>query len=153
MKTIFGLLGLLGLFGLCILPSRAAKPDLSCLLDHTKYFNVTLHKCCSRCPPGTYELNVCTETKDTGCSPCTRGSVQEYWSYRLWCRSCDPCDGDHEFVITPCTTAVETVCGCKPGYTMTPVKGGYRGRQCGMLSLSKKIHIRSWVCWVFFHKY
>lgn len=87
-----------------------------------QYFEQTLGKCCSRCEPGNYVKNLCTETSDTECQPCEDGRYTSNWNYArrcINCKSCDPPLVEKE----KCSRTKKQQCGCPDGYNCTQSSG------------------------------
>ncbi|CAI9614233.1 unnamed protein product, partial [Staurois parvus] len=90
--------------------------------NETQYFKETWRKCCSRCPPGTYLKNECTETSDTECQPCEDGRYTSNWNYAARCMNCKSCD-QPLIEKEKCTRTKKEQCGCPDGYTCTQLTG------------------------------
>ena len=64
---------------------------------------------CRQCKPGYYASRLCTESHDTVCKPCPRGTFMPEQNKLKICHPCTTCDADH-FVSKACTLRSDTVC-------------------------------------------
>ncbi|XP_066577929.1 tumor necrosis factor receptor superfamily member 11A isoform X2 [Amia ocellicauda] len=54
-------------------------------------------KCCSKCKPGQYALELCTNKSDTKCLPCPSNEYQSEWNREERCHTQKYCDGGRGF--------------------------------------------------------
>ncbi|XP_030044118.1 tumor necrosis factor receptor superfamily member 3 [Microcaecilia unicolor] len=72
--------------------------------------------CCSKCPPGEYAADRCSETNNTICRTCPMNSYTSEWHTHFACIQCSPkCKGDL-VEKQPCGPRSPRICQCKPGY-------------------------------------
>ncbi|XP_039618422.1 tumor necrosis factor receptor superfamily member 1B-like [Polypterus senegalus] len=85
------------------------------------YFDKSLRRCCSQCPPGTKVSKVCTATQDTQCEECPLGHFTDIWHTSLDCERCNNhCDEKYNLIeVQPCRNQTQRKCDCKPGYICT----------------------------------
>ncbi|XP_067873093.1 tumor necrosis factor receptor superfamily member 3-like [Heterodontus francisci] len=58
----------------------------------TEYLDSRMKRCCSKCPPGTRILQLCTETSDTLCGECGLYQYTAFWNRLKKCIACEaPC--------------------------------------------------------------
>ncbi|XP_051531755.1 tumor necrosis factor receptor superfamily member 1B-like isoform X2 [Myxocyprinus asiaticus] len=92
------------------------KSDGNCINSTYEYFNKLLRICCSKCKPGTRQLNKCTSESDTTCEPCPDGQYSDSMNHYGNCFSCQKCDDDRGLMYaTNCSAYSKSVCVCKPG--------------------------------------
>ncbi|XP_072171623.1 uncharacterized protein [Diadema setosum] len=71
---------------------------------------------CSLCPPGSRVLTRCSNTTDTVCQPCQKGSFSLGWNLGEYCVPCTRCSSHQRRVA--CSPTSDTVCkpSCTRGY-------------------------------------
>ncbi|NXA40556.1 TNR1B factor, partial [Eudromia elegans] len=110
-------------------------PQFAQCKDTTReFYEESLNKCCSRCPPGQYKLQNCTESVDTKCSPCEANSYTAIWNWSPQCFPCVPPCRQGFVQLQTCTKSQDRICSCPPNeYCISKVYD-----QCEMCRVSKK---------------
>ncbi|XP_048417635.2 tumor necrosis factor receptor superfamily member 4-like isoform X2 [Stegostoma tigrinum] len=72
--------------------------------------------CCSKCPPGTYMKEDCTDTSDSICVPCENGSYTMDWNNMYFCFGCTKCSDEGVRYKRSCTKTLDAQCECIEGY-------------------------------------
>ncbi|XP_051895586.1 tumor necrosis factor receptor superfamily member 16-like [Pristis pectinata] len=108
---------------LTVLPGIAAHQDYptirkslsDCSNKTTEYIARGLQLCCSKCRPGTHQLQACSKDMDTQCRPCGNNQYTAYWNTLKKCRGCEAqCSEDQE-EVQACTSTSMRVCLCREG--------------------------------------
>ncbi|XP_075071968.1 CD27 antigen-like isoform X2 [Mixophyes fleayi] len=94
----------------------AADKQVPC--NNTHYKPEGVDRCCSRCPPGFFLKQDCTDTSDAQCQPCRNGTFATTWNYAKKCRTCYPCSS-WLVMKHPCSATQALVCVCPDGYHCT----------------------------------
>ncbi|KGL79576.1 Tumor necrosis factor receptor superfamily member 1B, partial [Tinamus guttatus] len=99
-----------------------------------EFYEESLNKCCSRCPPGQYELQNCTDRIDTKCSPCELNSYTAVWNRSPQCFACLPPCRKGFVQLQACTESQDRICSCPPNeYCISKIYD-----QCEMCRVHKK---------------
>nr|XP_033781378.1 tumor necrosis factor receptor superfamily member 3-like [Geotrypetes seraphini] len=96
-------------------------------------------RCCTKCPPGEYAADRCTETRNTICRACPINSFNPMWHTHFACIPCTPkCKGDL-VEKQPCGPKSPRICQCKPGYRcQNPTTYPKTCQQCLWINSSTK---------------
>ncbi|XP_078415329.1 tumor necrosis factor receptor superfamily member 1B-like [Cetorhinus maximus] len=73
-------------------------------------------ECCSKCPPGKFMEEECTETSDSICRPCLDRSYSKDWNIVYSCSRCDECSHEGMKYKQNCTATSNALCECIEGY-------------------------------------
>ncbi|NWI21130.1 TNR1B factor, partial [Crypturellus soui] len=109
-------------------------PFAQCKDTTREFYEESLNKCCSRCPPGQYKLQNCTDRVDTKCSPCGPNSYTAVWNRSPQCFACLPPCRKGFVQLQKCTESQDRICSCPPNeYCISKVYD-----QCEMCRVHKK---------------
>ncbi|XP_059808045.1 tumor necrosis factor receptor superfamily member 1B-like isoform X1 [Hypanus sabinus] len=99
------------------------KSQADCTNRTIETFLKFLQVCCSRCQPGTYQIQACSRDADTQCGPCGTDRYTEHWNTLRKCRGCEaPCSDDQD-EVQPCTPTSMRVCQCVNGFHCIDLSG------------------------------
>ncbi|NWX87588.1 TNR1B factor, partial [Nothoprocta ornata] len=110
-------------------------PQFAQCKDATReFYEESLNKCCSQCPPGQYKLQNCTDSVDTKCSPCGVNSYTAIWNRSPQCFACLPPCRKGFVQLQTCTESQDRICSCPSNeYCISKIYD-----QCEMCRLHKK---------------
>ncbi|XP_059817373.1 uncharacterized protein LOC132388966 [Hypanus sabinus] len=74
-------------------------------------------RCCSKCQKGFYQVEECSNTKDTKCQACEPGEYMDHLNFMSNCLRCAECETRSNLIKNAsCTATHNTVCQCKGGH-------------------------------------
>ncbi|NXX91950.1 TNR1B factor, partial [Centropus bengalensis] len=85
-----------------------------CKDPRTEFYEESLNKCCSQCPPGQYKTESCSHNVDTKCSPCSPNTYTEIWNRSPQCFACSPPCRKGLVQNQTCTSSQDRICSCPP---------------------------------------
>ncbi|XP_069731040.1 tumor necrosis factor receptor superfamily member 1B-like isoform X1 [Phaenicophaeus curvirostris] len=85
-----------------------------CKDPSTEFYEESLNKCCSQCPPGQYKTESCSHTVDTKCSPCSPNTYTAIWNRSPQCFACSPPCRKGFVQNQTCTNSQDRICSCPP---------------------------------------
>ncbi|XP_020370537.2 tumor necrosis factor receptor superfamily member 1B-like [Rhincodon typus] len=104
---------------LCASAARSVAVSHGCPAEFVKVTGVWKSTCCSKCPPGTFMKEDCTDTSDSICVPCENGSYTMDWNNMYFCFGCTKCSDEGVRYKRNCTTTLDAQCECIEGYRCT----------------------------------
>ncbi|NWH56428.1 TNR1B factor, partial [Geococcyx californianus] len=85
-----------------------------CKDPSTEFYDESLNKCCSQCPPGQYKTESCSHSVDTKCSPCSPNTYTAIWNRSPQCFACSPRCRKGFVQNQTCTNSQDRICSCPP---------------------------------------
>ncbi|XP_072101249.1 uncharacterized protein [Mobula birostris] len=93
------------------------KKKLSDCSNRTiEYISKQHQVCCSKCRPGTHQIQACSRDVDTQCSPCGTSQYTAYWNTLKKCKGCEALCGEDQEEVQACTSTSMRVCQCRSGF-------------------------------------
>ncbi|XP_078064954.1 tumor necrosis factor receptor superfamily member 1B-like, partial [Mustelus asterias] len=86
------------------------------------YREESVNLCCSKCPPGTFQVRSCSGLQDTICLTCPFDTYTEVWNSISGCISCrGTCKAEHGLIqLQECTRTTRRRCICHHGTYCQP---------------------------------
>ncbi|XP_060708020.1 tumor necrosis factor receptor superfamily member 9-like [Hemiscyllium ocellatum] len=104
---------------LCASAAGSAAVSPGCPAEFVKVIGAGKSTCCSKCPPGTFMQEDCTDSSDSICVPCASGSYAKDWNNMYSCIGCTKCNDDGVKYKRECATTLDAQCECIEGYRCT----------------------------------